>query len=504
MNDTARPTTPLWVEGADVPAVPTLARDLKTQVCVVGAGIAGLTTAYLLARAGRDVVVLDSEGPGAGETGRTTAHLTCVLDERYAALQKLHGEQAVALAAGSHVAALDQIEEIVRREAIDCGFERLDGYLLGDDLDQELEAARRAGVAVEKAARAPLAAFDTGAVLRYPRQGQLHPLRYVAGLVRAILHAGGSVYGRAQVRDVAGGAHGAVTTESGHSVRCASVVMATNTPSNDRLVIHAKQAAYRTYAIAGRVPKGSVARALFWDSDDPYHYVRVHAGAGSGDEWLIVGGEDHKTGQADDAAERFRRLESWTRERFPSLESVRWRWSGQVLEPADGLGFIGRSPGADSNVYVVTGGSGNGMTYGTLAGMLLRDLIVGSDNPWAELYDPARLTLRAATQLLKENLNVAAQYAREVVAPEAAAPEEIPNGGGAVCGRGLARLALYRDLNGRLHKLSAVCPHLGCIVKWNAVESSWDCPCHGSRFAPDGRVLNGPALTALAPVPEDA
>jgi Rieske Fe-S protein len=223
-----------------------------------------------------------------------------------------------------------------------------------------------------------------------------------------------------------------------------------------------------------------------------------------GDEWLIVGGEDHKTGQADDAAERFRRLESWTRERFPSLESVRWRWSGQVLEPADGLGFIGRSPGADPNVYVVTGGSGNGMTYGTLAGMLLRDLIVGSDNPWAELYDPARLTLRAATQLLKENLNVAAQYAREVVAPEAAAPEEIPNGSGAVEGRGLARLALYRDLNGRLHKLSAVCPHLGCIVKWNAVESSWDCPCHGSRFAPDGRVLNGPALTALAPVPEDA
>jgi glycine/D-amino acid oxidase-like deaminating enzyme/nitrite reductase/ring-hydroxylating ferredoxin subunit len=504
MNDTASPTTPLWVEGADVPAVPRLARDLKAQVCVIGAGIAGLTTAYLLVRAGYDVVVLDRQGPGAGETGRTTAHLTCVLDERYAAIEKLHGQRAAQLAAASHAAALDLIEEIVQREAIECGFVRLDGYLMGDDLEQELAAALRAGVPAEMAARAPLPAFDTGPALRFRRQGQLHPLRYVAGLVRAILNAGGALYAHAQVQHVEGGTPAAVTTESGHTVRCATVVMATNTPGNDRLVIHTKQAPYRSYVIAGRVPKGSLTQALYWDSEDPYHYARIHAEPGASDECLIVGGEDHKTGQADDAAERFRRLESWTRERFPCLEAVRWRWSGQLQEPADGLGFIGKSPGTDSSVYVVTGTSGNGMTYGTLAGMLLRDLVAGSSNPWAELYDPARLTLGAAKQLLKENLNVAAQYARQAVAPDVPAPEEIPNGGGAVERHGLSRLAVYRDLNGRLHKLSAVCPHLGCIVKWNPVESSWDCPCHGSRFTPDGRVLNGPALTSLGPAREDA
>ena len=503
MNDAARATTPLWVEGADVPPVPELQRDASADVCVVGAGIAGLSTAYLLGRGGRRVVVLDRAGPGAGETQRTTAHLTCVLDERFAALIDLHGEDAVRLAAESHRAAIDRVEAVVARERIECGFERLDGYLLGGDLEAELLAARRAGVGASLEPRAPLAAFDSGPALRFPEQAQLHPLRYVAGLARAILQSGGALYGRAHVQSLepASGSW-RVATEGGHSVEAPVVVMATNTPGNDRVVIHVKQAPYRSYVIAGRVPAGSVTRALYWDSDDPYHYVRLHAPPGARDELLIVGGEDHKPGQAGgDEAQRFERLEQWARERFPSLESVRYRWSGQVQEPADRLGFIGREPGADG-VYVVTGTSGNGMTYGTLAGILLSDLIAGLPNRWAELYDPARITLRAAGGLLKENLNVAAQYARHLAPPDVTTPAEIPKGSGAVEQQGAHKLAVYRDLEGRLHKRSAVCPHLGCIVKWNTAEASWDCPCHGSRFAPDGRVLNGPALAALAPAGE--
>jgi glycine/D-amino acid oxidase-like deaminating enzyme/nitrite reductase/ring-hydroxylating ferredoxin subunit len=488
-----------------MPATPSLGRDVSADVCIVGAGIAGLTTAYLLARAGRQVVVLDRERPGSGETGRTTAHLTCVLDERYAALERLHGEPSVRLAAASHAAAIDLIEEIVAREGIACGFERVDGYLFesassgGSALEQELLAARRAGVFAELLPRAPISAFDTGPALRFPRQGQLHPLRYLAGLARGILQQGGAIYSDAQVRDVSGGPPASVTTERGHAVRCSGVVVAMNTPGNDRLVMHTKQAPYRSYVIAGRVPPGAVPRALYWDSDDPYHYVRLHGAPGASEELLIVGGEDHKTGQADDE-ERFARLLEWTLARFPSFEGVRHRWSGQLQEPADRLGFIGRKPGVERNVYVVTGTSGNGMTYGTLAGMLLGDLIAGRSNAWTELYDPARLTLRAAGGLLRQNLNVAAQYARHVT-PEAASAAEIPRGGGAILRRGRHKLAVYRDPNGNLHELQAVCPHLGCIVRWNGVESSWDCPCHGSRFTADGRVLNGPALTALTPAP---
>jgi glycine/D-amino acid oxidase-like deaminating enzyme/nitrite reductase/ring-hydroxylating ferredoxin subunit len=408
----------------------------------------------------------------------------------------------VRLVAESHRAAIDVIEEVTARERIECGFERLDGYLLGGDLELELQAARRAGVDARLTPRAPLPAFDTGPALRFPEQAQFHPLRYLAGLARAVLQAGGALYGHAHVQSLEpDGGSWRVGTERGHAVAAPVVVMATNTPGNDRLVIHVKQAQYRSYVIAGRVKAGSVERALYWDSDDPYHYARLHGEPGAGDELLIVGGEDHKTGQADGGEGRcFERLESWARERFPSLESVRYRWSGQVQEPADRLGFIGQKPGADG-VYVVTGTSGNGMTYGSLAGLLLSDLIAGVSNPWAELYDPARITLRAAPGLLRENLNVAAQYARQLRPPRVKASSEIPNGAGAVEQEGAHKLAVYRDLNGRLHKLSAVCPHLGCIVKWNAAESSWDCPCHGSRFSADGRVLNGPALAGLAPAP---
>lgn len=272
--------------------------------------------------------------------------------------------------------------------------------------------------------------------------------------------------------------------------------MATNTPVNDRFTIHTKQAAYRTYVIGVGVPIGSVTKALYWDTPDPYHYVRLQD---AGDhEILIVGGEDHKTGQADDTDDRFNRLEAWTRERFPMSGTVAFRWSGQVMEPIDSLAFIGRNPG-DTNIYIVTGDSGNGMTHGTIAGMLLTDLIQGRQNEWAALYDPARITLMAATEFMKENLNVAAQFRDYASGGEVADAQQIEPGTGAIIRDGIKKLAVYRDIEGRLHTCSAVCPHLGCIVDWNSVENTWDCPCHGSRFDALGKVLNGPANRGLQP-----
>jgi Rieske Fe-S protein len=267
------------------------------------------------------------------------------------------------------------------------------------------------------------------------------------------------------------------------------VVCATNTPVIDWLVIHSKQAAYRTFAIGARI-NGDIPPALYWDTADPYHYVRLSDGV------LIVGGEDHKTGQADDGSERLARLEAWTRERFP-VGAVEYRWSGQVMEPVDGLGYIGRNPGDKGHVFVATGDSGQGMTHGTIAGMLISDLIIGRANEWARLYDPSRKSLKAGAEYAKENLNVAAQYTDYVTPGEVGSEDEIRPGHGAVLRHGLKTIAVYRDERGALHKRSAVCPHLGCIVQWNSLEMSWDCPCHGSRFGTDGRVLNGPALGGL-------
>ena len=242
---------------------------------------------------------------------------------------------------------------------------------------------------------------------------------------------------------------------------------------------------------------------LLWDTPDPYHDVRLQRGDGF--DYLIVGGEDHKTGQpeGEDHQTRFGRLEEWTRERFPMTESVEFRWSGQVMEPVDGMAFIGRNPLDADNVYVVTGDSGNGMTHGTLAGILLTDLITGRDNEWATLYDPSRKTLSAGGEFLKENLNVAAQYTDLATPGDVSSAEEVAPGEGAILRRGLTKVAVYRDDAGALHERSAICAHLGCVVRWNTGEKTWDCPCHGSRYDPrDGHVVNGPAIKGLAEASE--
>ena len=489
-----------------MPTYPPLQENIHTEICIVGAGIAGLTIAYLLTQAGKAVVLLDDGPVAGGMTAVTTAHLSNAIDDRYFEIERLHGHMGARLAAESHTAAIDRIEAMVKHEQIDCDFERVDGYLFlppgetEEVLDRELAAARRAGLqGVEKVRRAPLASFDTGPCLYFPRQGQFHPLKYLAGLSNAIVRDGGRVFTQTHADRIDGGAPARITAGC-QVVTADAVVVATNTPINDLVTIHTKQAPYMTYVIGAKVPHGAVAKALYWDTQDPYHYVRLHSAnhnQGEGD-MLIVGGEDHKTGQADDTHERHARLEAWARERFPMMEQTVFTWAGQVMETIDGLAFIGRNPLDKDNVFIVTGDSGMGMTHGTIAGLLLTDLVLGRENPWARLYDPSRKTLRAASEYAKEALNMAAQYTDWLTPGDVQSVDKIAKDSGAVLRRGLSKVAVYRDEQGDLHEYSAVCPHLGCIVGWNATEKTWDCPCHGSRFDRLGQVITGPANAALA------
>lgn len=505
MKDDSQANNSLWMATADTPSQSRLQENIRTDVCIIGAGIAGLTTAYLLAQEGRSVVVLDDGPIGGGMTGRTTAHLTNAFDDRFFEIEKLHGEEGARLTAESHTAAIHKVEEIVRKEQIDCDFARVDGFLFApppDDeglLDKELEAAHRAGlVDVEKVARAPIESFDTGPALRFPRQAQFHPLTYLSGLTRAIRRDGGRLFNETHAKTIEGGEKAYVESSHGPVVTCDVIVVATNTPVNDRVAIHTKQAPYVTYVIGANVAKGSIVQALYWDTIDPYHYLRIQ---GLKDhDVLIVGGEDHKTGQADDCADRYARLEQWTRERFPQAGAIEFRWSGQVMEPADYLAFIGRNPLDSDNVFIATGDSGQGITHGTIAGILLTDLIQGRKNPWEEIYNPSRVTLRAAKEYAGENINVAGQFADYVTAGDIKSVEELKPGQGAIMREGLSKLAVYRDDRGSIHRRSAICPHLGCVVSWNACERTWDCPCHGSKFAAEGRVYNGPANSDLAEV----
>lgn len=507
-------TRSVWSATTDIATPPPLHGSTTCEVCVIGAGIAGLTTAYLLGRRGKKVLVIDDGRLGGGETRLTTAHLASAIDDRFAELERIHGQDGARLAAASHAAAIDFIEATVRNELIDCAFERVNGYLYGtsaaDDgaIEEEFHAATRAGLDVELLWRGPVDMYADAQCLRFGRQAQFHPLRYLSRLIRAIVRDGGRIYGFTHAEAVEGGRPAIVAIDGGFTITADAVVVATNTPFNDRVAIHTKQAPYTTYAIGCSIPSGAVPHGLYWDVLDPYHYVRLQSdvvpGQPSESELLIVGGEDHKTGQADDGEERFERLERWTRERFPvEPEPPQFRWSGQVMETIDGLAFIGRNPLDKDNVFVATGDSGMGMTHGTIAGILLSELILGSDHPWRALYEPSRKPLKAAKSFLRENLNTAAEYGAWLTGGDVSDEEHIVPGTGAVVRSGLQKVAVYRDENGEVTRLSAVCPHLNGIVAWNAVEHSWDCPCHGSRFQVDGQVIHGPANHGLAPWEEN-
>ena len=504
-----------WIDSTPMRTGVKLDRDINTDVLVIGGGIAGLTTAYLLLKTGKKVTLVEDGFLASGESGRTTAHLTAALDDRYYFIENVFGQSAAALAAESHTSAIAEIGRIVQSEQIDCHFKKVSGYLFLDPtdkpshLEKEFDATQRAGLNTQFLESVPaMAGGEQMKCVEFVGQAQFHITKYLNGLADAILSLGGNIFTQTRAEEIS--SKGAKA--NGFEIKAQHIVVATNTPVNDWVTMHTKQHPYRTYVIGGKIKKGSLPYALWWDTGNadskwvsqPYHYVRLESYDENYD-LLISGGEDHKTGQAESEdipeEQRYERLEQWTRAHFPEMEDVVYRWSGQVMEPVDSLGYMGKNPG-DDNIYIITGDSGNGMTHTTIGAMIIRDLIIGEKNRWADLYDPSRITFKTADDFVMETANMAAQYLDWVTPADLKDAESLQPGQGGIVTSGLKKIAVYKDEHGELQKYTAVCPHLGCIVRWNGDEKTFDCPCHGSRFTCQGEVINGPAMTGLAPLRE--
>jgi glycine/D-amino acid oxidase-like deaminating enzyme/nitrite reductase/ring-hydroxylating ferredoxin subunit len=497
-------TVPYWIDTTPLPRFPKLERNESVDVVVVGGGIAGLTTAYLLTLDGRRVALLERDSLAQVDTGHTSAHLTMVTDRHLPDLVKSFGRNHAQAAWDAGLAAIDQIQSIVADLKIDCEFEWVSGYMhspighpAGDSaasFREEAALARELGFDADFVDEVP---FVGGPGVRFRDQARFHPRKYLAALAQAIDDRGGMIFEKSAADEFKD--NPLTITSNGRTIKCQDIVLATHTPlrGNTNLasatLFQTKLALYTSYVVVGRVKANSVPDALFWDTADPYHYVRLERE--NAHDIVIFGGEDHKTGQAADTSACFNRLE---RTLLSMLDGVKvtHRWSGQVIETPDGLPYIGHTA---EHQFTGTGFAGNGMTFGTLTGMMAADRIAGRANPWSELFDPSRKKLRnAAWDYIRENKDYPYYMLRDRFGGgDARSLRQVPGGAGRIVEVNGQKLAVYRDERGAVTVRSATCTHMGCVVDWNEAERTWDCPCHGSRFRIDGSVIAGPAESPL-------
>jgi glycine/D-amino acid oxidase-like deaminating enzyme/nitrite reductase/ring-hydroxylating ferredoxin subunit len=497
---TLRGTDSLWLDtaGADASRHPELEADLSVDVAVIGGGITGITAALMLKADGASVAVLERGAVSAGATGFTTAKTSALQETVLKQVRQMHGDEGAGDYAKANLAAIETMEQLVSEHGIECGWERLpDHTYAGDeqevaDVEQVIEAAEAAGLPVQRVSGSdtPLP-FDVPLAARLDGQAQMNPVEYVRGLAETLR---GDVYETTPVRSVSARSPYTIETEAGAKVTAQHVVVATNYPLLDRGLFFARVEATRSYLVAARV-RGDAPDGMAITAGQPTRSVRSYRRGE--DTWLLVGGEGHQTGGSDAQPERYESLAAFAEQHWDVID-IPYRWSTQDGKPVDHLPYIGRYAPGNDTLWVGTGYMKWGMTNGTLAGEIIADGIAGRDNPYAERFDPNRLTVKSAPEVAKLQAHVGVHFFGDRARPaDVSSSEDVPAGEARVVRSGAGKVGVYRDEEGSLHAVSLRCTHLGCLTRWNDADRSWDCPCHGSRFDPDGNVLAGPAAKPL-------
>jgi glycine/D-amino acid oxidase-like deaminating enzyme/nitrite reductase/ring-hydroxylating ferredoxin subunit len=495
----------LWLETTPETGYPQLVPPVEVDVVVVGAGITGVTTAWLLKQGGRRVALIEMRRIGEGTTGYTTAKLTVGHNLIYADLAKKHGEETARAYAASNQWAIEWLGKLVSAEEIDCDWERASNYVYTEakerlsDLRDEVEAARRVGVLAELTTQTDLP-FPVLGAIRVDGQAQFHPQKFLQGLAEKIVGDGSHVFEQTRVTDVRS-ADGYVVLTDHAEVRARHVVLATHLPFLDSGLFFAKAHPQKSYAIATQVEPAKAPLGMYISAEQPTRSIRSTPGP-NGSRWLVIGGEGHKPGRDDDTRRRYKALEAFLTDRFGDRE-VGHRWSTHDYVPLDRLPYIGQLRRRDERLLIATGFAKWGLTKGVVAAAILSDTILGHSNPWARVYNAKRLSLKnSAVKFVAENAKVGSWFIGDRVRLRDSRDdiEALQPGDGTVARIGGRHLAVHRDDEGQLHALSARCTHLGCLVGWNRADRTWECPCHGSQFGADGALLQGPATEPLPPV----
>jgi glycine/D-amino acid oxidase-like deaminating enzyme/nitrite reductase/ring-hydroxylating ferredoxin subunit len=491
---TTSDTRSLWLHTASNPGYSALEGGLHVDVAVLGAGITGLTTALLLKRDGARVAVVEAARVGSGVTGCTTAKVSALQSTIYSTIRSRHGDDAASTYAAASLAGVEQVAALASEETIDCDLERRPAFTYAADerelssVENEAAAAQRAGLDAVLTDTIDLPYAVAGAV-RLDDQLQFHPVRYAHGLARAVDGDGSIVIEGTRALGLEEGSPCRVRTTGG-TITADRLVVATHYPVFDRGLYFARLEAQRSYCIAAQV-RGSVPSGMSISAGTPTRSIRSY-----GDQ-LILAGEGHPAGARRTDAARYERLEQFARAHW-DIQSIGYRWSAQDPSAYDHLPLIGRYTPFSSRVFLASGFMKWGLSSGTFAAMILRDLIAGRDNPWAGRFSPNRLSVGSAPTLARMNAKVGAAFLLDRLAPaQAGSGADVPRGEARIVRRGLGKAGVYRDDQGRLHAVSLRCTHLGCLLRFNEAERSWDCPCHGSRFDVDGAVLEGPAVEPL-------